>query len=149
MARTEVYSELAEEDEWTAIQKFNTLLHYEEQKPEALRRAEIFRNERLPKFLGYFERVLEANAERGGWLVGGTCSHADLSLFQVVEGLGYAFPNALHSLVADCPRVQSLRDRVAQRPGIATYLESERRIPFNQDGIFRHYPELDEPADSR
>ena len=29
---TDVYSELAEEDEWTAIQKFNTLLHYEEQK---------------------------------------------------------------------------------------------------------------------
>ncbi len=121
-------------------------LYYEDQKPEALRRAEHFRSERLPKFLTYFERVLEANADSGGWLVGSECSQADLSLFQIVEGLGYAFPNALRSVTADCPRTRALRDRVAERPGIAAYLESDRRIPFNQDGIFRHYPALDQAA---
>ena len=120
-------------------------LYYEDQEPEALRRAEVFRGERLPKFLRYFERALEANADSSGWLVGNDCSHADLSLFQIVEGLGFGFPNALRSVAADCPRVLALRDRVAERPGIAAYLESDRRIPFNQDGIFRHYPELDQP----
>ena len=110
-------------------------MYYEEQKPEALRRARHFSSERLPKFLTYFERVLEANADSGGWLVGSGCSHADLSLFQIVEGLGYAFPNALRRVAAECPRTRELRDRVAERPGIVAYLESERRIPFNQHGV--------------
>ena len=119
-------------------------MYYEEQKPEALRRGRHFSSERLPKFLTYFERVLEANADSGGWLVGSECSHADLSLFQIVEGLGYAFPSALRRTAAECPRTRALRDRVAERPGIAAYLESDRRIPFNQHGVFRHYPELDQ-----
>ncbi len=118
-------------------------LYYEDQKREAVRRARHFRRARLPKFLACFERVLEANPHRGGWLVGDACSHADLSLFQVMEGLRYAFPNALRAVAARCPRIRALCEQVATRPRIAAYLASERRIPFNQEGIFRHYPELD------
>ena len=115
--------------------------------PEARRRAAVFREERLPKFLGYFERVLTLNAAAAGrWLVGADCSHADLSLFQVVTGLQYAFPNALDALRERHPKVFALRDRVRERPNLAAYLASERRIPFNEQGIFRHYPELDDPA---
>lgn len=119
-------------------------LYYEEQKPEALRRSAIFREERLPKFLGYFERVLKNNERSGGqWLVGPGCTHADLSLFQVIAGLRYAFPNALGALEKRYPGVIGLHERVAGRANIASYLACERRIPFNQEGIFRHYPELD------
>ena len=116
-------------------------LYYAEQKPEALRRAQGFRAERMPKFLGYFERVLAANG--GGHLVGRDLSYADLSLFQFVAGLRYAFPRAAESALRAAPHVARLRDAVAQRPRIAAYLASERRIPFNEDGIFRRYPELD------
>ena len=116
-------------------------LYYEDQKSESLRRAASFRNERLPKFLGYFERVLERSD--GGWLVGSRCSHVDLSLFQIVSGLAYAFPNTLQNARESHHRTIDLHDRVAARPSIAAYLESDRRIPFNQHGVFRHYPELD------
>jgi glutathione S-transferase len=115
--------------------------YYEDQKPEAKRRAANFTTERLPKFLGYFERVLER--ERGGWLLGKAFSYADLSLFQMIAGLRYAFPRAMGSLEAKYPRSVALHERVAARPRIAAYLESKRRIAFNQHGIFRHYPELD------
>ncbi len=118
-------------------------LYYEEQKPEARRRAADFRKNRLPKYLGYFERVLERNAKGGRWLVGARLSYADLSLFQAVSGLGYAFPRAMRRLARRHPRVMALRDQVAERPRIAAYLASERRIPFNQQGLFRHYEELD------
>ncbi len=122
-------------------------LYYDDQKAEAQRRTAAFREERLPKFLGYFERVLTLNAAADGrWLVGTDCSHADLSLFQVVVGLEYAFPNALGALRDGHPNVFALRDRVCKRPNVAAYLASERRIPFNEHGIFRHYPELDAPA---
>jgi glutathione S-transferase len=116
-------------------------LYYTEQKPEALRRAEGFRAERMPKFLGYFERVLAAHGE--AWLVGTDLSYADLSLFQLVEGLRYAFPRATAAALRATPRVARLHQAVAQRRRIAAYLASERRIPFNEDGIFRRYPELD------
>lgn len=116
-------------------------LYYAEQKPEALRRARGFREERVPKFLGYFERVLAANG--GGRLVGSDLSYADLSLFQLVEGLRYAFPRAAEAALRDTPQVVRLHEAVAQRPRIAAYLASARRIPFNEDGIFRRYPELD------
>jgi glutathione S-transferase len=116
-------------------------LYYAEQKPEALRRAQGFRAERMPKFLGYFERVLAANG--GGHLVGQDLSYADLSLFQLVAGLRYAFPRAAESALRAAPHVARLHDAVAQRPRIAGYLASERRIPFNEEGIFRRYPELD------
>jgi glutathione S-transferase len=119
-------------------------LYYEDQKAEAARRSAVFRAERLPKFLGYFERVLRLNTAGGGnWLVGAVCSHADLSLFQVIAGLEYAFPNALGGLRSGHPNVFALHDRVRARPNVAAYLASDRRIPFNELGIFRHYPELD------
>jgi glutathione S-transferase len=119
-------------------------LYYDEQKPEAARRAEAFRGERIDKFLGYFEGVLAANPAGSGWLVGAAPSYADLSLFQVVEGVRYAFPKAMARLAESWPLVTALRDRVAERPRIAAYLASDRRLAFNEDGIFRHYPELDE-----
>jgi glutathione S-transferase len=116
-------------------------LYYEEQKSEARRRAANFVKLRLPKFLGYFERVL---AKSGGpWLAGSRLSYADLSLFQVLEGLAYALPKATARLAPRHPRIFALRDRVAARPRIKAYLGSKRRIPFNRMGIFRHYPELD------
>lgn len=115
--------------------------YYEDQKPEAKRRAENFRDERLPKFLGYFERVLKQSG--ASYLTGRRCSYADLSLFQVVAGLRYAFPNAMKAAEKKHRRVVALHDAVAARPRIAAYLASGRRIPFNEMGIFRHYPELD------
>ncbi|MGH8854591.1 MAG: glutathione S-transferase [Telluria sp.] len=118
-------------------------LYYEDQKPEAQRRAADLIETRLPKYFGYFSRIL-TNPEPRTWLVGDKPTYADLSLFQVVEGLRYAFPNAMKRLEGDYPALALLRDRVAARPNIAAYLASPRRIPFNEDGIFRHYPELDE-----
>jgi glutathione S-transferase len=118
-------------------------LYYEDQKAEARRTAALFLDERMPKFLGYFERVLERNPRRRGWLVGARISTGDLSLFQVVEGLRYAFPRAMARLERGLPRLVELRDRVAERRNVAAYLASERRIPFNPQGIFRRYPELD------
>ena len=115
--------------------------YYEDQKPEAKRRAAHFAAERLPKFLGYFERVLAR--EKGGWLLGKAFSYADLSLFQMIAGLRYAFPRAMGKLEPRYPRSVALHGRVAARPRIAAYLASKRRIAFNQHGIFRHYPELD------
>jgi glutathione S-transferase len=118
----------------------SSALYYEDQKPEAKRRARHFLEQRLPRFLGYFERVL---AQAGGdWLLPAGFSHADLSLFQVLEGLRYAFPNAFVKATKGM-RVVGLRERVRGRPRIAAYLASDRRMAFNQDGIFRHYPELD------
>jgi glutathione S-transferase len=122
-------------------------LYYEEQKPEAVRRAANFRAERLPKALGYFERVLAANAAGAGKLpVGNALSYVDLALFQYVAGLSYAVPNALAALAPRVPRVMALHAAVAARPRIAAYLASPRRLPFNEHGIFRHYPELDAPG---
>ncbi len=107
-------------------------LYYEEQKREAKRRAEDFRSTRLPKFMAYFE----ANA-------GGAFSYVDLSLFQMLEGLRYAFPRTMEKLEPRYPKLIAIHDRAARRPGISRYLSSGRRIAFNQHGIFRHYPELD------
>lgn len=122
-------------------------LYYEDQKPEAERRARAFVDDRMPKYLGWLERVLERNRESGGqWLVGSGLTYADLSAFQVVEGMRYAFPNAMARLEPKVPRLVALRDRVAARPRIAEYLASDRRLPFNQQGIFRRYPELDAAA---
>lgn len=115
-------------------------LRYEEQEAEAARAAEAFRNERIPKFLGYFERIL---AQGGPWLLGEAWSYPDLSLFQLIEGLNYAFPRRMRSLAGDFPLTFALRDRVHAMPELADYLASDRRIGFSEDGIFRHYPELD------
>jgi glutathione S-transferase len=119
-------------------------LYYEEQRPEAKRRAAIFVKERAPKFLDYFEAALAANPAGDKHLVGARLSYPDLSLFQIVEGLRYAFPRAMSRLERTRKRVIALHDRVAERPRLRAYLASERRLSFNEQGIFRHYPELDE-----
>jgi len=118
-------------------------LYYEDQKREAKRRADDFLRNRLPKFLGYFEGVLDANPKRGGYMVSGRLTYVDLSMFQIVAGLRYAFPKAMARAERKTPGLVALHDRVAARPRIAAYLASPRRIQFNQWGIFRHYPELD------
>ena len=120
-----------------------TALHYEDQKPEALRRAGEFCRHRIPKFLGWFEIVLARNSAGPRHLVGGRLSYADLSLFQLVEGLRHAFPRATQESLAKAPLVVQLHDRVAALPRVAAYLRSERRLPFNEQGIFRRYPELE------
>jgi glutathione S-transferase len=117
-------------------------LYYEDQRREARARAADFVKARMPKYLGYFERVLERNKAGARHLVGAALTYPDLSLFQIVVGLRYAFPRAMARLEPKHPRVVGLHDRVASRPRIAAYLASDRRIPFNQYGIFRHYPEL-------
>jgi len=116
-------------------------LYYEEQRREAKRRAADFLKIRLPKYLDYFEGVLRR--AKGGYLLGRKCSYADLSLFQMVAGLRYAFPAAFGPLERRHPRIAAVHARVAVRPRVAAYLASTRRIPFNQQGIFRHYPALD------
>ena len=116
--------------------------YYEDAKPEAKRFTGNFLDGRAPKYLGYFERVLGKSG--GPNVLGAKFSYVDLSLFQLVEGLRYAFPKAMTRIERKVPRVVALRDRVAGRPRIKAYLASKRRLPFNDSGIFRHYPELDE-----
>jgi glutathione S-transferase len=115
-------------------------LYYEDQRPAAKRRTKEFWDERVPKFLGYFEGLIERS---GPYVTGRRMTYADLSLFQIVEGLRYAFPRAMKRFERNVPGVIALRDRIAQRPNIADYLASERRIDFNEDGIFRRYKGLD------
>jgi glutathione S-transferase len=116
-------------------------LYYEDQRAPAKKRSEEFWNERVPKYLGYFERLLKGNG--GSYVTGRRLTYVDLSLFQIVEGLRYAFPKRMKGFEGDIPGLVGLRDRVAARPNIRAYLESDRRIPFNEEGIFRHYKELD------
>lgn len=118
-------------------------LYYEDQKEAAARRAEGFRKNRIPKFLGWFERILARQAD-GAWLTGSKLTYADLSLFEAVEGLRYAFPKAMRRIAPDVPRLLALADRVQELPNIAAYLASPRRIAFSQRDLFRHYPELDD-----
>jgi len=121
-------------------------LYYEDQRQEARARSADFLKSRVPKYLGYFERVLESNKSGDRHLVGASLTYPDLSLFQIVAGLRYAFPRAMTGLAPKYPRVVAVHEMVAARPRIAAYLASARRIPFNQHGIFRHYPELDADA---
>ena len=122
-------------------------LYYEDQKPAALRRSEDFRRARLPKFMGWCEKVLERNAGNGQRelprMVGGRLTYADLSLYQVVEGLLYAFPIATRRVLRKAPLVTALHAGLPGHKRLGAYLASERRIPFNEQGIFRSYPELD------
>ena len=121
-------------------------LYYDDQKPESLRRAQNFVKHRMPKFLGHFERLLERNAAAGPTphVLGAGLTYVDLSLFQVASGLTYAFPHAWKQIAPKVSRLRKLHDAVAALPPIAAYLASDRRIPFNLHGLFRHYPELDE-----
>jgi len=98
---------------------------------------------RLPKYLGYFETVLAKNASGKRYLLGAQLTYADLSMFQVIAGLNFAFPSAMAKSARKYPRLLALHSRVKDRPRIAAYLASPRRIPFNNEGIFRYYPELD------
>jgi glutathione S-transferase len=118
-------------------------LYYEDQKKEARRRAADFLKHRAPKFLGYFEQVLARNARGERYLVGAKLTYADLSMFQIIAGLRYAFPHATANTARKYRRVFGLHARVQERPQIAAYLASPRRIPFNEEGIFRYYAELD------
>ncbi len=117
-------------------------LYYEQQKREARRKAKDFTSNRIPKFLGYFERVIERNAGRGPWMAGSRLTYADLSMAQVIAGLRYAFPNATRGALRSRPRLRALHDAVFDRPRIARYVKSERRLAFNNDDVFRRYPEL-------
>jgi glutathione S-transferase len=116
-------------------------LYYEDQRAAAKKRTAEFWKERVPKFTGYFEGLLKGSG--GAWLTGRRLSYVDLSLFQIVEGLRYAFPGRMKAFERRIPGLIGLHDRVAARPRIKAYLASERRIAFNEDGIFRHYKELD------
>jgi glutathione S-transferase len=116
-------------------------LYYEDQRGPAKKRTDEFWNERVPKYLGYFERLVAGSG--GTFTTGRRVTYVDLSLFQIVEGLRYAFPKRMQKFEREIPKLAALHDRVAARPNIEAYLESDRRIPFNEDGIFRHYKALD------
>ncbi|WNO53393.1 glutathione S-transferase [Stakelama saccharophila] len=115
--------------------------YYEDQKEEAARAAKQFREERMPKFLRHFEAAAKSN--EGDWLIDHRWCYTDCSLFQLVEGLRYMFPKRMKTLEPDLPKLIGIHDAVAELPGIKAYLDSNRRLAFNEDGIFRHYPELD------
>ena len=115
--------------------------YYKDQKDAAIAAAKGFRQDRIPKFLGYFEAALAAS--ESDWLIGDSWSYVDTSLFQIVEGLRYMFPLRMAAIEHDYPNLIRIHHQVAELPGIAAYLASDRRIGFNEDGIFRHYPELD------
>jgi glutathione S-transferase len=116
-------------------------LYYEDQRAAAKKRTEEFWKERVPKYLGYFERLLQGSG--GSYVTGRKLTYVDLSLFQIVEGLRYAFPGRMKAFERKIPGLVELHDRVATRPNIKAYLASDRRIAFNEDGIFRHYQALD------
>jgi len=124
-------------------------LYYEDQMKEARRKAADFLKNRVPKYLGYFEKILAGNSRGSKYLQGAKLSYADLSLFQIVAGLSYAFPNAMARTARKYRRLFALHARIQERPRIGAYLASPRRIAFNEDGIFRHYPELDAARKAR
>ena len=116
-------------------------LYFEDQRAPAKKRTEEFWKERVPKYLGYFEQILQTNG--GSHVTGRRLTYVDLSLFQIVEGLRYAFPKRMKQFESEIPGLIDLHGRVAARPNIKAYLASDRRIPFNESGLFRHYGELD------
>jgi glutathione S-transferase len=117
--------------------------YYDDQKKEARRKAADFLKNRIPKYLGYFEKILASKQSGNRHLLGAKLSYADLSLFQIVAGLSYAFPRTMVSAARKYRHLFALHARIQERPRIAAYLASPRRLPFNEDGIFRHYPELE------
>ena len=119
-------------------------LYYEQQKSAAKRRTKYLLDERIPKFLGYFETVLERNPSRRGWLIGSRLGYVDLSMAQVIAGLKYAFPKRAGAALRGYPRLEVLHERVFARRRIKAYVGSGRRTAFNEHGLFRHYAELDQ-----
>lgn len=118
-----------------------TAAYYEEQRHEAARFANEFRDERMPKFLSWFEEA--AGANEGEWMIDGRWTYADCSIFQLIEGLRYMFPRRMTSLEPGLPRLLTVHRLVGELPGVRAYLASDRRLDFNENGIFRYYPELD------
>ncbi|MGE3246680.1 MAG: glutathione S-transferase [Beijerinckiaceae bacterium] len=118
-------------------------MYYEEQKEAAAVAAAKFLEFRVPKYFGYFEKVVARNPAKSGWLATDRLTYADLSLFQLVEGMAYAWPKAWGRAMGEYGQVCEIHARVAARPNIKAYCASGRRIPFNDSGVFRHYPELD------
>jgi glutathione S-transferase len=125
----------------------STADYYEDQKEPAKARTKAFLKHRVPKFMGYFNRIIEANPRGSGYAFSDSLSYVDLSLFQLAEGLAYAFPRAMGGFDSKYPQVAKLRDTVREQPNISAYLASKRRLAFNESGIFRHYPELDQEPD--
>ena len=121
-----------------------TTLYYEDQMDAAKARSVEFIKHRIPKFMDYFERILKRNTQGDAQAVGDSLTYVDLSLFQLFEGLSYAFPRATKNFRADYPALAALHEAVRARPNISGYLASKRRVPFNESGIFRHYSELDQ-----
>jgi glutathione S-transferase len=118
-------------------------LYFQQQRKEARRRSADFLKSRVPKFFGYFDDVLGRSGRQARFLLGARLTYVDLSVFQVIAGLSYAFPKASVKFARKYRRLFALHERVQERPRIATYLAAPRRIAFNNEGIFRHYPELD------
>lgn len=116
-------------------------LYYEDQRAPAKKRTAEFWKERVPKYLGYFEGLMQQGG--AAYITGRKATYVDFSLFQCIAGLRYAFPNHMKAFEREVPRLVELHDRVAARPNIKAYLASERRIDFNEQGIFRRYKELD------
>lgn len=116
-----------------------TSLYFEDQREEARRATREFCEERLDTWLEHLEGGI---SEEGPFLFGATLSHVDCALFQLVRGLRYALPGPMQARHTNIPRLSALCEAVAAQDRIARYLESARCIPFNEDGIFRHYPEL-------
>ncbi|QIW96113.1 hypothetical protein AMS68_001631 [Peltaster fructicola] len=122
--------------------------YYEDQSAEALKKAADVRNARLPKFFSYFERSLQHNHTNGGgkFLIGGRLSIADTTVWQVLDGAYFAFPNEMAARKAEYPELlDTFYNSVKQEPHLKQYLASGRRRAYGM-GVFRHYPELDRQA---
>ena len=116
--------------------------YYADQMDAAYDKAEDFRANRIPKYLIHFDNALAASG--GPFVLGEQWSHVDTSLFQVMEGLDYAFPRYMAEMQGSWPHLEALQAAVPEIEGVAAYLASENRMEFNEDGIFRHYEELDQ-----
>ena len=117
-------------------------LYYADQMEAAYDKAQDFRANRIPKYLIHFDNALATNG--GPFMMGDQWTHVDTSLFQLMEGLDFAFPNYMQTMKGSWANLEALQRAVPEIEGIEAYLASERRMDFNEDGIFRHYEELDE-----
>nr|ACM44934.1 sigma-class glutathione S-transferase [Laternula elliptica] len=107
---------------------------YADQKEEAQRYIDRVVQQRLPRYLKHFETVLAANTAGTGFLFGDSISHADLALFHIMNATEFQFPEVYKS--ADyIPLLKAHRDRIASRPNIVAYTQSERCKPFSGDSF--------------